>query len=262
MVVGLTALIGLASSDGRVHYEKLAMAVLAMLLSQLAIGWTNDYVDREHDRVYQSQKPVSHGLVQAGWLPVASLLAVAVSFAVGVPLGVLSLALLMAGTAAGLAYNFVLKGTRLSWLPYVVAFAVLPPFVWTALDVFRDEFLWLYLVGTPLAVAVHIANVIPDMEHDTAGGKGGVGVWLGPRRAAFVVSGCLTLSFLLVALSMFFVQYEDELLLSLSRLGYFLLMMAVMLLYRRRPTRSAGVWAFRFVAIAGIWLTSGWLAAV
>src|SRR5688572_25858333 len=42
MVLSLTALVGLASADGEPPDDRLMLAVLSMLLSQLAIGWTND----------------------------------------------------------------------------------------------------------------------------------------------------------------------------------------------------------------------------
>jgi 4-hydroxybenzoate polyprenyltransferase len=153
-VVTLTALIGIVSAEGATDIRKLALLGVAMLLSQLAIGWTNDYLDRERDAAAQPDKPVPSGEVPAGWLPAASVKALAGSFAAGAALGSEALLLLIGGTLCGLVYNAWLKQTPLSWLPYVLALALLPLYVWTALDVYRNDFLWLYAVGTRCRISM------------------------------------------------------------------------------------------------------------
>ncbi len=63
MVMTLTALIGLASSDGSPDLYRFVRVLLGMFYSQLAIGWSNDYLDRDSDAVYQPSKPIPSGLV-------------------------------------------------------------------------------------------------------------------------------------------------------------------------------------------------------
>ena len=58
-VLLVTALIGVASSDGTPDRGSLVLALLAMLCSQLCIGWTNDYLDRRTDAAFQPGKPVA-----------------------------------------------------------------------------------------------------------------------------------------------------------------------------------------------------------
>ena len=232
-----------------------------MLLSQLAIGWTNDYRDREHDRLHQPAKPVPAGLVPARLLPWAASAAVAASLAVGVPLGALPLLFLVAGTAAGLAYDLGLKDTRLSWLPYVVALSVLPPFVWASLDVFRDEFLWLYPVAAPLAVAAHLANVLPDLETDTAAGRRSLAVALGRDGSLRLLAGCLVAPLAVLALSLLWLAYETSLLLP-GLVVYLLLASAALVLLRRGSGRRGDVGAFRLVVLVSVLFAAGWLAAV
>jgi 4-hydroxybenzoate polyprenyltransferase len=261
MVLALTALIGVVSSAGDFDPGRLALVVLAMLGSQLAIGWTNDYRDRESDRIFQPSKPVPAGLVPATWLPWASLIAAGVSFAAGTALGPLPLAFLVVGTSAGLAYDLGVKDTRLSWLPYLIAFAVLPPFVWTALDVYEDDFLWLYVVGAPLAVAGHIANVLPDIETDAAAGRSSIAVTQGRRGSLKILSACLLMPPLLLLVTLPFVQYDWPVL-AVALSAYCALVFSAALAYRGLPERQSAVTGFRCVVIAAVGFAAGWLAAV
>ena len=256
----LTALVGFASAEGEPDAGRLGLTLAAMLASQLAIGWTNDYRDREHDRVFQPSKPVPAGLVEARLLPWASVAAVTAALGLGAALGLLPLTFLIVGTGAGLAYDFGLKDARLSWLPLVVGLAVLPPFVWASLDVFREEFLWLYPVASPLAVAVHLANALPDLEGDARAGRGGVVVRLGRAGALRLLGACLAAPVALLGLSLLRLEYEAAVLLPAAA-GYGLLLAAAGFAYRR-PGREAAVWAFRLVVAASVIFAGGWLAAV
>ena len=63
MVVLLTGLVGVLSTDGRPDFPRLLLVMAGMLGAQLCIGWTNDYFDRETDALHQPSKPVPSGLV-------------------------------------------------------------------------------------------------------------------------------------------------------------------------------------------------------
>lgn len=260
MVLSLTALTGVASAGEDVDLKRFGLVLLAMLLAQLAIGWMNDYVDRDTDALNQPSKPVPSGLVAAFWLPPASVLAALGSFVLGAVLGPAPLGLLAAGLAAGLAYDLLLKNTGLSWLPFVVAFTVLPLYVWSALDVFRDDFLWLYFVASPLTLAVHVANTLPDIESDAASGRRSIAVVLGRRRALWVILGALLAPVALLALTLVWVEYEPALL-GATLAGYAALLTGAGIAYRRGG-RDNDVRAFRFVVVASVLYASGWLAAV
>jgi 4-hydroxybenzoate polyprenyltransferase len=239
---------------------RLALALAAMLFSQLAIGWTNDYVDRETDAIYQPTKPIPSGLVSAASLPPATVLAVVVSLGAGVLLGLVPLAFLVAGTAAGLAYDLVLKDTRVSPLAFVLAFAVLPPFVWSSLHIFRSELLGLYVVGTPLALAAHIANVLPDIETDAAAGRFNLAVVLGRARSRRLLLLSLLLTPALLVATLAFIGYSGPTL-AASLTVYGVLLAAAAIAYQR-PGRHADVWGFRYVVLASVLFAAGWLASV
>lgn len=260
MVMLLTALAGLASAVDDFDGVRFVLMLLGMLAAQLAIGWTNDYVDRDSDARHQPWKPAPDGAIDARLLPWASAVAIVGGIAVGIALGQKPLALLIAGLGAGLAYNFGFKDTRFSFVPFVVAFTALPLYVWTALDVFRGDFLWLYFVAWPLALAVHVANVLPDHEGDEAAGRLTVAVLLGEWWAGIAIAAGLVLPMLFAAISVFWLDYDSSYL--AARSAYLLVAMAAVYAFTRRRSRDDLVWVFRLVCLAGVIFVTGWLVAV
>jgi 4-hydroxybenzoate polyprenyltransferase len=256
-VLLLTTLIAVASSDdGPPDAGRLALVLVAMLLSQLAIGWTNDYVDRESDRG-RLDKPVPAGRVDAGAMPLAVAGVLAGALLTGLALGPLPLLFLVAGTAAGLSYDLWLKETRWSWAPFIVAFAVLPPFVWSALDVFRTDLLALYAIALPLAPASHVANVLPDIATDAARGRRNLALIWGRGLSLRILGGCLLAPLALTLLSLPLIDYDREAL-ALTVLVYAGLLGVTAACYARGLDRHA----FRVVVVAAVLFAGGWLAAV
>ncbi len=256
-VVSLTALVALVSTGGHPPAERAVLVVLAMLLSQLSIGWTNDYLDREHDAVHQPDKPIASGAIDARVLPPAIVIALTAVFALGVVLGPLALVLLAVGTSAGFIYNFVLQDTRFSWLPYVLGFAVLPPFVWVSLDAFHTDFLFLYLVAAPLVIAAHLANSLPDVDSDRAAGHSGLAARLGTARSLALLAACVLLPLALVALSTAWLSYDLRPL-AITIAVYSLLLVGAAFSYRSASADNG----FRFTGLAAIVFVAGWLFAV
>jgi len=117
---GLVALAHLTLGRG-------ALVTVAVLTGQLSIGWSNDYLDAERDRaMLRPDKPVATGAMEprvAGIAAVVALsLTLALSAALGWPGGAAALAIVLCAWA----YNLGLKATVLSWLPYAIAFGMLP----------------------------------------------------------------------------------------------------------------------------------------
>ena len=271
-VMALTALIAVVSADGELDLERLAAVLIAMLGSQLAIGWSNDYLDRDADAQHQPWKPVVRGEIDSAKMPFAIVAALSISLAAGVTLGWLPLLLLVIGTSAGLSYNLWLKSSRLSALPYLVALGVLPPFVWTALDVYEDDFLGLYLVATPLALGAHLANVLPDVRSDGAQGRTTLAVALGVRRSLVVLALSLLAPLPLIVVAQLALEdrgqsesfYDGSVLIPVL-VAYVVLVSIVGALHVSsflRRSRDKLVWAFRCVVVASVLFAVGWLAAV
>jgi 4-hydroxybenzoate polyprenyltransferase len=267
-VMTLTALVAVASAEWQPYGPRLALLLAAMLGSQLAIGWSNDYLDREADAMYQPWKPVPSGLVRAGLLPYAIVVALAVSAGCGIALGLLPLLLLVAGTACGLAYNLGLKDTHFSGVPFVVALALLPPFVWETLDVYRADYIWLYALGSPLALAAHVANTLPDMVADREAGQRGLVVALGRTRSLWLLGACLVAPLVVFVATLAGVSYEtvvsgtESYLIVWVVMGYFVLCLTIAYRYFSAADREAEVWGFRLVALAGVLFAAGWLGSI
>jgi 4-hydroxybenzoate polyprenyltransferase len=189
----------LAVSAGRgVGSEWVAAAVLC---GQLSVGWGNDYLDRDRDRLARrAAKPVASGRVdpalvrRAAW--VALVLAMLLSLASGpVATAVHLLALLMAHL-----YNLGLKSSPLSVVPYAVAFAQLPAFITLGLTPPHLPPLWAVAAAGLIGAAAHFTQTLPDLELDAATGMKGLPHRLGTRGSLAAVGVLLAAGALAAAL--------------------------------------------------------------
>jgi 4-hydroxybenzoate polyprenyltransferase len=103
--------------------------------------------------------------------------------------------------AAGWAYDLGLKATAASWLPYAVAFGLLPGFVSLAAPGGDWPAPWVLAAGALLGTGAHLLNALPDLDDDEATGVRGLPHRLGPRRAAVGAVGCLAAATLLLVLA-------------------------------------------------------------
>jgi 4-hydroxybenzoate polyprenyltransferase len=155
----------------------------AALTGQLTVGWSNDLVDRDRDRVSgRRDKPLVTGDVRTATvrtsIVVASVACVVASLSLGLRPGTLHLALV----AVGWTYNLGLKRTVLSWVPYAVCFGMLPVVVSLAA---RDEPgpWWIVAAGALLGTGAHLVNAVPDLEDDRRTGVVGLPHRLGAARS-------------------------------------------------------------------------------
>ena len=157
---------------------------LAVLSGQLSVGWCNDRVDLVRDRAAERRdKPLVTGDVSPGTVAVAAGCALAacvpLSLASGLPAGAVHLT----GVVAAWCYNLGLKRTVVSWLPYALAFGLLPAFVTLGLPGRPWPPWWALVAGALLGVGAHVTNVLPDIDADLAAGIRGLPQRLGRRRA-------------------------------------------------------------------------------
>lgn len=165
-----------------------AIAVLlAVLAGQLSVGWSNDYLDRDRDRLaHRSDKPIAIGSIAAGAVGAAALMAAVVC----VPLSFLSgwrAALVHLG-AVGLAwgYNAGLKNTPVSVVPYALAFGALPAFVTLGLPGHPLPPTWVMLAAALLGAGSHFVNTLADLADDESVGIRGVPHRLGATGSLVV----------------------------------------------------------------------------
>ncbi|WP_239516195.1 MULTISPECIES: UbiA family prenyltransferase [unclassified Streptomyces] len=184
----LTALLAAAVGLGPAAGTTAAAAVAA---GQLSIGWCNDRLDMRRDAAAgRRDKPLAAGEVRPGAVAAASctalLACVPLSLACGARAGWVHIGCV----AAAWAYNLWLKHTPASWLPYTVAFGLLPAFLTLASPAADWPPMWLTAAAALLGTAAHFANALPDIDEDIAGGVLGLPQRLG-RRASIALAACL-----------------------------------------------------------------------
>lgn len=161
---------------------------LAVLVGQLSVGWSNDWRDAGDDlRTNRAEKPVVRGdLTRSGLgvaTAIAAVLCVPASLALGWRAGVVHLV----AVASAWGYNFVLKPTVLSWLPFAVSFGLLPSVVALALPGHPWADPAVRAVSALFGVAAHLTNGVKDMAADAATGVRGL-----PQRLGVVPATSLS----------------------------------------------------------------------
>lgn len=169
--------------------------------TQLAVGWVNDWLDADRDRVAgRTDKPVAAGAVDRRTVGLAGLIsALAIPF-LGLPFGwAATVCITLVGVFA-LLYDWPLKSTPFSLLPYLVAFGLLPAFVVVSLPGHPAPPAWLVAAGALLGGGAHFANVLPDLADDAATGVRGLphrlgAAWSQVAAATLLLAATLTLVF-------------------------------------------------------------------
>jgi 4-hydroxybenzoate polyprenyltransferase len=163
--------------------------VLLMLPAQFAIGATNDVFDLAADMVHKPYKPLARRAVSAYWAGVVAAGGITVSGLAAGTFGPAVFGVTMAGLGAGLAYDVILKRGQLSWLPWWVAFTALPICAYAAAGRFTVVLWWAVPLTLLLALALHCANALPDIEGDRGSGVASLPARLGTARARLVALG-------------------------------------------------------------------------
>ena len=162
---------------------RVLLVVSAVGLGQLSIGWLNDWWDADGDRrTGRSDKPIVTGAVTRRSVGAAAVIAGVSCVAMSGFLGIAGVVNLV-HVAAGYVYDVWAKRTRVSVIPYIVAFGLLPavptlagaPPVWPPV--------WMMLAGASLGIGGHFANALPDLEQDAELGVRGL-----PQSLGFGVS--------------------------------------------------------------------------
>lgn len=124
---------------------------VGVFFGQLVVGFTNDLNDfaddSKHNRV---EKPLVAGSINEALLRKAIWVSLAFAIVLNLfgPLGIKGGLIYLFGIGCGVTYNFYLKSTPLSPLPYFLAFAALPASIVVATD--RTPPLWLLGAGALL----------------------------------------------------------------------------------------------------------------
>ena len=173
----------------------------AVAATQLAVGWVNDWLDADRDRIAgRRDKPVASGAVSPRTVGIAGLISALAIPVLGLPFGAkATICITLVGIFA-LLYDWPLKSTPLSVVPYLVAFGLLPAFVVVALPGHPTPPAWLVAAGALLGGGAHFANVLPDLADDAATGVRGLphrigATWSQVAAAGLLLAATLTLVF-------------------------------------------------------------------
>ncbi|MGV9806422.1 UbiA family prenyltransferase [Micromonospora chersina] len=165
---------------------------LTVLASQLAVGWSNDLIDADRDAtVGRTDKPVTTGAVSRRALALATVPAAVATPLLALATGPAAALCATLGLVSALLYNWPLKSTPVSVLPYAVSFGALPAFVVLALPGAPAPPVWLVAAAALLGAGAHFANVLPDLADDARTGVRGLPHRLGPAGSRAAAAGLL-----------------------------------------------------------------------
>jgi 4-hydroxybenzoate polyprenyltransferase len=171
---------------------------IAIFAGQLVVGWSNDFIDAPLDIAAQrTKKPIVSKEVNPEQLKKSILVALFVALLLSLfsPLELTGTLIHFLGILSATIYNFKLKPTILSPLPFIVSFGALPWAIY--LPAGNHPPLWLFIDFMLIAVAFHFFNVLKDFQWDINQGVLGLPQRLG-RNASSIVSISLVVSAVIV----------------------------------------------------------------
>ncbi len=223
----------------------IASVTFTVLASQLAVGWSNDWLDAERDSsVGRTDKPIPSGEISRRAVGLGALIAAIAVVPLALTSGNHSGWLMIVGTAAGLAYNWPLKFTVVSVVPYLIGFGALAAYVPAGLPGGPVPPWWLVCGGALLGGGAHFANALPDLADDARTGVRGLPHRLGARGSAVAAAVLLLGATALLAFGPRPVSWTAA--------GIFLAAVAIVPAGWVLSQRNGSRWAFRAVLIVAL----------
>lgn len=159
------------------------LTTLAVLGSQIVTGALNDWADRGRDALAQPEKPIPAGQLTPRTALFVAAFGSALQVAASVPLGIMPVLFGVVASASAVAYSLWLSGTRLSVLPYLVSFGILPIWIAAGVGVPLERVAAAPLLVAPFAAAAHLANALRDFDADESMDRRNLAQVLGRGRA-------------------------------------------------------------------------------
>lgn len=160
---------------------------LAVLSGQFSVGWSNDYLDRDRDRLAgRADKPIVAGQVTARTVSVAAVVAAVLCVPLSMMSGWRAGSLHLAAVVVAWAYNGWLQSTVASVVPYTLAFGVLPAFVTLGFPGHPWPPAWATLAAGLMGTGAHFVNTLPDLGGDAGTGVRGLTHRIGPGVSLFL----------------------------------------------------------------------------
>jgi 4-hydroxybenzoate polyprenyltransferase len=169
--LGLAVAAGLADRPLR----EVGLVFVTVLVGQTMLGWDNDLVDRSRDERHGLPgKPIASGLLDPGtaWfsLTCAMLLVVPLALSAGTRAG----GAYLIAVLIGLIGNRVLRGSVLSFLPWVLQFGLYPAYLayggWNGTGPDTPPTVVMTVLAGLLGLGVHFLRALPGLVPDNSDG--------------------------------------------------------------------------------------------
>jgi 4-hydroxybenzoate polyprenyltransferase len=169
--LGLAVAAGLADRPLR----EVGLVFVTVLVGQTMLGWDNDLVDRSRDERHGLPgKPIASGLLDPGtaWfsLTCAMLLVVPLALSAGTRAG----GAYLIAVLIGLIGNRVLRGSLLSFLPWVLQFGLYPAYLayggWNGTGPDTPPTVVMTVLAGLLGLGVHFLRALPGLVPDNSDG--------------------------------------------------------------------------------------------
>jgi 4-hydroxybenzoate polyprenyltransferase len=184
VVTALAVALGIATG---LEPWRLILLGVAVLFNQISIGISNDAIDARRDReVGRDDKPIARGDVSTAVAWAVAVGAVAISLGLSLVLSPAMAVANLVAIAGGWAYNAGLKATAFSVAPFIVSFGLFPSLATLAAPDPSLAAGWATFAGAVLGIAVHLSNVLPDLDDDARTGIRGLPHRIGARASSVV----------------------------------------------------------------------------
>jgi 4-hydroxybenzoate polyprenyltransferase len=196
--VAVTAIATAMAIAAGIHGRS-ALLAAAVLCGQFSVGWSNDAIDAPLDvQADRRDKPIVTAAVSrrtVAWCAGVALAAdVPLSLALGWRAGVAHLA----AVALAWSYNLGLKRTIVSFVPYALAFGLVPVVVAAMLPGAPLPRVALILAGAGCGAGAHFANTVGDSAEDAMTGVRGLPQRVGPAASTVIAGGFVALAIILI----------------------------------------------------------------
>lgn len=154
---------------------RIAVLALAVIAGQLSVGISNDAIDAARDReVGRTDKPIARGDVSVRTAWIAAVALVVIALALSAVLGPAMAGVHTVALASAWSYNAGLKNTAASIAPFLLSFGLFPSLATLSAPAPAFAEPWATVAGAALGAAVHLTNVLPDLEDDARTGIRGL----------------------------------------------------------------------------------------
>jgi len=186
VVTALSLALGVAAG---VDAARLVALVVAVFAGQVSVGLSNDAIDGARDAaVGRTDKPIAGGAIAPERALAVAVASAILAVALSVPLGPALVAAHAIALASAWAYNAGLKSTPFSIVPFVLSFGLFPSFATLSLSSPALAAWWASLAGAALGAAVHLTNVVRDLDDDRRTGVRGLPHRLGARASVVLAA--------------------------------------------------------------------------